>query len=172
MRGEKIMSGKFIKTRKIVLSMLTVIILVSQLMGCQALSKKELEDVVNNNEQVELEVSEPITTTDVETKTETEKGLPADTATDSTTEATATDNATADQQVDGSVTETATTETAKEDIDANGVDWSSVDWEAPLEEQINPQTGELFKPGDSLGTRDNGYGGTMTSTYGGNSSEW
>lgn len=54
------MSGKFMRVRKLVLSTFTVVMIASQLMGCSAATSGELMTMVQNNEEIEIEIAEPI----------------------------------------------------------------------------------------------------------------
>ncbi|MBQ2886451.1 MAG: SH3 domain-containing protein [Alphaproteobacteria bacterium] len=62
------MSGKFMKIKRIVIPTLTMVIIASQLMGCQAATQDELLTMLNNGEAIEIEVAAPINEEQGETK--------------------------------------------------------------------------------------------------------
>ena len=65
------MSGKYLRTRKIVIPTLTLLILTSQLFGCSSATKDEALNFVQNSEVIEMEVSEvPEDTTQVNDQTQ------------------------------------------------------------------------------------------------------
>ncbi len=53
------MNKKFMCVKKIAFSILTVLIITSQLMGCASVSSKEMLDAINNGSMVEIEVTVP-----------------------------------------------------------------------------------------------------------------
>lgn len=53
------MSGKFLKIKKMVIPMITMVIIASQLMGCASASSKEFLDLLNKGEAIEIEVAVP-----------------------------------------------------------------------------------------------------------------
>lgn len=53
------MSGKYMKVKKVVIPMLTLIVLTSQLMGCASVTKEQASDMISSTSVVEVEVSEP-----------------------------------------------------------------------------------------------------------------
>ena len=53
------MSGKFLKIKKMVIPMITMVIIASQLMGCASASSKEFIDLLNKGEAIEIEVAVP-----------------------------------------------------------------------------------------------------------------
>lgn len=52
------MSKKYIKTKKVVIPLLTLVMLSSQLMGCAALNSKELVEEMRESKEVEIEYNE------------------------------------------------------------------------------------------------------------------
>lgn len=54
------MSGEFMRIKKIVLPTLTVIMIASQLVGCAAVKQSELSRMLNESQQIEIEIAEPI----------------------------------------------------------------------------------------------------------------
>lgn len=55
------MNGKYMKVRKIVIPMMTLIVMTSQLMGCASVTKEQASDMISSTSVVEVEVSEPDT---------------------------------------------------------------------------------------------------------------
>lgn len=53
------MNEKFMKVHKIVIHTITAVIIVSQLMGCAAVSKSELLSMIDRGEEIEIEVAVP-----------------------------------------------------------------------------------------------------------------
>ena len=53
------MSGRFMNVRRIVIPVMAAIILVSQLMGCAAVSSKEMLDMIDQGQTIELVVNQP-----------------------------------------------------------------------------------------------------------------
>lgn len=53
------MSGKFMKVKRIIIPTITMVIIASQLMGCSAVTKSELLDMIDRGEQIEIEVANP-----------------------------------------------------------------------------------------------------------------
>lgn len=55
-----IMSGKFMRIKKIIVPTITMVIIASQLMGCAAASQSELLQMINQGDAIEIEVATPI----------------------------------------------------------------------------------------------------------------
>ena len=53
------MAGKYMKIRRIVIPTITMVIIASQLFGCACSTQKELNNMINNSQQIEIEVPEP-----------------------------------------------------------------------------------------------------------------
>lgn len=64
----QIMSGKYMKIKKIFIPTMTLIIMASQLFGCSAASQDETLQMLNNSEGIEIEVATPDTETDEPTE--------------------------------------------------------------------------------------------------------
>lgn len=54
------MARKFMREKRVVLSILTVAIITSQLAGCAIISQKNLVDMANESPTVEIEIAEPV----------------------------------------------------------------------------------------------------------------
>lgn len=54
------MNEKYMSVKKIVIPTLTVVIMMSQLLGCKAVSQSELLQMINNGDMIEIEVATPI----------------------------------------------------------------------------------------------------------------
>ena len=54
------MARKFMREKRVVLSILTVAIIASQLAGCAIISQKNLVDMANESPTVEIEIAEPV----------------------------------------------------------------------------------------------------------------
>lgn len=53
------MDGKFMKVKKTFIPTMTLAIIASQLMGCASASEKELLQMINKGEAIEIEVMAP-----------------------------------------------------------------------------------------------------------------
>lgn len=62
------MKGKYMKIKRVVLSTLTVVMIASQLCGCAAVSKDELEEMIGETETVTIETAEPLIVGDRESR--------------------------------------------------------------------------------------------------------
>lgn len=60
------MSGKYMKTKRIIIPTITMLLLASQLFGCASTSKEETYNMLQETEQIELEYAEPEYATDTE----------------------------------------------------------------------------------------------------------
>lgn len=58
------MAAKFVRVKKIILPLITVVILASQLSGCAIVSQKDAEDILQSGTEVEIEIAD----TDIDTK--------------------------------------------------------------------------------------------------------
>lgn len=58
--GSKTMDEKYMKIKKIVIPTITMAIIASQLLGCNAVSQSELLQMINNGDMIEIEVAVPI----------------------------------------------------------------------------------------------------------------
>lgn len=58
--GSKTMDEKYMKIKKIVIPTITMVIMMSQLLGCSAVSQSELLQMINNGDMIEIEVAVPI----------------------------------------------------------------------------------------------------------------
>lgn len=56
MKGRFNMSGKFIKTKRLVMPMLTAVIIASQFLSCGAVTQDELLTMLNNDREIEIEI--------------------------------------------------------------------------------------------------------------------
>ena len=54
-----IMSGKFMKVKKVVIPTITLVLIASQLMGCAAASQDELLSMIDAGDSIEIEVAAP-----------------------------------------------------------------------------------------------------------------
>lgn len=54
------MDEKYMKIKKIVIPTITMVIMMSQLLGCNAVSQSELLQMINNGDMIEIEVAVPI----------------------------------------------------------------------------------------------------------------
>lgn len=66
------MKGKYMKVKRVVLSTLTVVMIASQLCGCAAVSKDELEEMISETETVTIETAEPLIVGERETREDSE----------------------------------------------------------------------------------------------------
>lgn len=66
------MKGKYMKIKRVVLSTLTVVMIASQLCGCAAVSKDELEEMISETETVTIETAEPLIVGERETREDSE----------------------------------------------------------------------------------------------------
>ncbi len=53
------MSGKFMRIRKVIVPMLTLIIMVSQLVGCSIMTSNEMVDMINQGQSITIELPAP-----------------------------------------------------------------------------------------------------------------
>ena len=53
------MSGKFMRTKKIIIPTLTMLIIASQLVGCGVSNKEQAQKILENSTSIELEIAEP-----------------------------------------------------------------------------------------------------------------
>ena len=58
--GSKTMDEKYMKIKKIIVPTITMAIIASQLLGCNAVSQSELLQMINNGDMIEIEVAVPI----------------------------------------------------------------------------------------------------------------
>ena len=59
------MAGKFMKVKRMVVSVITCVLLMSQLVGCAAMSSTEMMDVLNSGSDVEITMAVPAYTESV-----------------------------------------------------------------------------------------------------------
>lgn len=52
------MSGRFMRIKRIIIPTITMVIIASQLFGCSCSTQKELHNMINNGDQIEIEVPE------------------------------------------------------------------------------------------------------------------
>lgn len=52
------MASKYMKIKRVVVPMITLVLLVSQLTGCALFSQKEVEDTLKSNEEVIIQVQD------------------------------------------------------------------------------------------------------------------
>ncbi len=79
------MKGKYMNVKRVVLSTLTVVMIASQLCGCAAVSKDELEEMISESETVTIETAEPLIVGERETR-EKETDAEAESTVDETSE--------------------------------------------------------------------------------------
>ena len=79
------MKGKYMNVKRVVLSTLTVVMIASQLCGCAAVSKGELEEMISESETVTIETAEPLIVGERETR-EKETDEEAESTVDETSE--------------------------------------------------------------------------------------
>lgn len=58
--GSKTMDEKYMKIKKLTIPTITMVIMMSQLLGCSAVSQSELLQMINNGDMIEIEVAVPI----------------------------------------------------------------------------------------------------------------
>lgn len=58
-KGDERMSGKFMRIRKVVIPMISMVIMMSSIVGCSVATDKELLELINSGSSVTIELAEP-----------------------------------------------------------------------------------------------------------------
>ena len=64
--GSKTMDEKYMKIKKLTIPTITMVIIASQLLGCNAVSQSELLQMINNGDMIEIEVAVPQNVTETD----------------------------------------------------------------------------------------------------------